>query len=129
MIAAGGGRPAPPRRAQARLPPMDERHTIPEIDITAAHARLTDGRTLFMDVRDPGSHRAARIPGAQRVDDGTIREFLEATDRDRPIVIYCYHGHTSLGGAAFLLDQGFREVFSLHGGFEAWRGVHPHESG
>jgi thiosulfate sulfurtransferase len=103
--------------------------TIPEIDVTEARTRLADGRTLFMDVRDPGSHRAARIPGARRVDDGTIREFLETTDREQPIVIYCYHGHSSLGGAAFLLEQGFREVFSLRGGFEAWRGAQPHETG
>jgi thiosulfate sulfurtransferase len=103
--------------------------TIPEIDVADAAARLGDGRTLFMDVRDPGSHRAAHIPGATRVDDGTIEDFLRTTPRDRPVIIYCYHGHSSLGGAAFLLEHGFLEVFSLRGGFEAWRGAQPHESG
>jgi thiosulfate sulfurtransferase len=103
--------------------------SIPEIDLAEARARLDAGGTLFMDVRDPGSYRAAHIPGARRVDDATIGAFLETTDRGQPIVIYCYHGHSSLGGAAFLLEQGFREVFSLRGGFEAWRGSHPHEPG
>jgi rhodanese-related sulfurtransferase len=35
----------------------------------------------------------------------------------------------SLGGAAYFLEQGFTDVVSLTGGFEAWRGVHPQESG
>ncbi len=103
--------------------------SIPEIEVKDAASRVNDGRTVFMDVRDPGSFRAARIPGALRVDDGSIQDFLETTERDRPVIIYCYHGHSSLGGAAFLLEQGFREVFSLHGGFEAWRGHQPHETG
>ncbi len=103
--------------------------TIPEIDIPEARRRLDARSALFMDVRDPGSHRAGHIPGALHVNDDTIRAFLENTDRDQPVIVYCYHGHTSLGGAAFLLSEGFREVFSLRGGFEAWRGLHPHESG
>jgi thiosulfate sulfurtransferase len=102
---------------------------IPEIDVGLAAARVGDGRTVFMDVRDPGSYLAAHVPGARRVDDSSIGEFLRTTDRGRPVIIYCYHGHSSLGGAAFLLEQGFREVFSLRGGFEAWRGQQPHESG
>jgi thiosulfate sulfurtransferase len=103
--------------------------SIPEIEVAAAAARVGDGRTLFMDVRDPGSYRAAHIPGALRIDDATIADFLQDTERDRPVIIYCYHGHSSLGGAAFLLENGFREVFSLRGGFEAWRGSQPHASG
>jgi len=103
--------------------------SIPEIDVADAAARVGDGRTLFMDVRDPGSYVAAHIPGAKRVDDSSIQDFLRTTDRDRPVIIYCYHGHSSLGGAAFLLEQGFSEVFSLRGGFESWRGRQPHESG
>jgi thiosulfate sulfurtransferase len=43
-------------------------------------------------------------------------------------VVYCYHGHTSLGGAAYLMDQGFTEVYSLIGGFERWRQTEKIES-
>jgi thiosulfate sulfurtransferase len=102
---------------------------IPEIDVETAAARLAEGGALFMDVRDGGSYQDAHIPGAQLVSDETIAEFLEETDRAQPIVVYCYHGNNSRGGTAFLLQNGFLDVCSLAGGFEAWRGQHPSESG
>ena len=41
--------------------------------------------------------------------------------------MYCYHGNSSLGGAAHLLSKGFEEVYSMSGGFAAW-GDQPIES-
>jgi thiosulfate sulfurtransferase len=102
---------------------------IPEIDVEAARRLHEAGEALFMDVRDSGSHRAAHVPGATNVDDASIEAFLRDTPRDRPVVVYCYHGHTSVGGAAFLLEHGFTRVWSMTGGFEAWRGRFPHEAG
>jgi len=101
---------------------MDE---IREIDTDEARRRLEAGDTLFMDVRDPASFEAAHIPGAMHVNDHNIEAFVEETARDRPIVIYCYHGLSSRGGAAFLLAQGFTDVCSLSGGFEGWRARQP----
>ena len=42
------------------------------------------------------------------------------TPKDRPLVVYCYHGHSSQMAARFLVDQGFTEVYNLEGGYEAW---------
>jgi thiosulfate sulfurtransferase len=53
--------------------------------------------------------------------DANIQPFVAGTDRSKPIVVYCYHGHTSQGAAAYLLDQGFQEVYSVMGGFEGWK--------
>jgi thiosulfate sulfurtransferase len=102
---------------------------IVQIDVSEARTRLDAGGTVFMDVRDPGSYQEARIPGAVHVTDANIAQFVEDTAREQQIVIYCYHGNMSRGGAAFLMENGFVNVASLAGGFEAWRGVHPHESG
>lgn len=102
---------------------------IPEIDTDEARRRLDAGGTLFMDVRDPGSYASAHIPGALHVNDYNIEAFVEETARDKAIVVYCYHGNSSRGGTAYLLDNGFTNVCSMSGGFEAWRGKHPHEAG
>ena len=102
---------------------------IPEIDTETAAARLAEGSALFMDVRDGGSYEAGHIPGAQLVSDETIADFLEETDRSQPIIVYCYHGNNSRGGTAYLLQHGFQDVCSLAGGFEAWRGQNPAETG
>lgn len=100
---------------------------IPEIDTDAAAAHLEAGDALFMDVRDGGSYAASHIPGALHVNDDTIAEFLEETDRAQKVIVYCYHGNASRGGTAYLLSNGFTDVASMSGGFEAWRGRHPEE--
>jgi thiosulfate sulfurtransferase len=100
---------------------------IPEVDPDTAASHLQAGDALFMDVRDSGSFEASHIPGAVHVGDDTIHEFLEQTDKQQKIVVYCYHGNMSLGGAAYLIEHGFEDVCSMSGGFEAWRGRHPEE--
>ena len=53
--------------------PMD----LPEIDPTDAAAALEAGEALFVDVRRPGDHAVARIPGSINPSDATIEEFVE----------------------------------------------------
>ncbi len=100
---------------------------IPEVGTDTAALHLQAGDALFMDVRDSASFEASHVPGAVHVGDDTIHEFLEQTDKQQKIVVYCYHGNMSIGGAAYLLEHGFEDVCSMSGGFEAWRGRHPEE--
>jgi thiosulfate sulfurtransferase len=94
---------------------------IIEIEVDEARRRLESGGALFVDVRDTGSYEAAHIPGAQHLNDLTVEAFIAQADKQKPVVVYCYHGHTSLGGAAYLMENGFQDVVSLKGGFELWR--------
>ena len=100
---------------------------VAQIDLAKARELLAGG-ALFVDVRDPASYEAARVPGALHLNDATVEAFVSGTPKDKPVVVYCYHGHTSLGGAAYLMDQGFRNVYSLIGGFELWRQTEKTES-
>jgi thiosulfate sulfurtransferase len=93
---------------------------VKEISFEKAKQFFENG-AVFVDVRDPASFEAAHIPGATYLNDANIQKFVDHTDKSKPIVAYCYHGHTSLGAAAYLMDQGFTEVYSLIGGFESWR--------
>jgi len=45
---------------------------------------------------------------------------LPELDRDRPIVVMCHSGVRSRHVAAFLLANGFEQVFNLDGGIDAW---------
>lgn len=102
---------------------------VRQIDTPGALQHLAQESAVFVDVRDPASYAAAHIPGAQHVNDHNIEDFLETTPRTRAVIVYCYHGITSMGGAAYLQSKGFEEVYSLRGGFEGWRGGNPIESG
>lgn len=91
------------------------------IDPGAAR-RLIETRTpLILDVRDAGSYASDHIPGAVNVRDGDVYSLLSSQPKQRPVLIYCYHGNASQTFAQMFCDFGFAEVFSLDGGFEHWR--------
>jgi thiosulfate sulfurtransferase len=102
---------------------------IPEIQIYEAKKKLDQKKCLFVDIRDPGSYESAHIPGAVRLHDGNLQEFIENTDKAAELVVYCYHGNSSLGAAAYFIERGFKSVASMSGGFEAWRPMYEHEAG
>ena len=101
---------------------------IPQVQIHEAKRKLDERQCMFVDIRDPGSYRAAHIPGALHLHDGNVQEFIKDTDKQTPVVVYCYHGNSSLGAAAYLIDNGFNNVASMSGGFEAWRQTYEYES-
>ncbi|MGB0734259.1 MAG: rhodanese-like domain-containing protein, partial [Pontibacterium sp.] len=50
-----------------------------------------------------------------------LHAFLQEADMDKPLLVFCYHGKSSKTASDFLADQGFDHVYSVNGGFEAWR--------
>jgi thiosulfate sulfurtransferase len=89
---------------------------------------IAERAPVLVDVRDQGSYQAARIPGARFLDNQSVQNFVEETDKSVPVLVYCYHGNSSQGAAAWLASKGFAEVYSLDGGFEGWRWNYPVES-
>lgn len=100
---------------------------IPQIQIHEAKKKLDQQNCVFVDIRDPGSYRAAHIPGAVHLHDGNMQQFIEGADKDREVIVYCYHGNSSLGAVAYFLENEFKNVASMSGGFEAWRPVYETE--
>jgi thiosulfate sulfurtransferase len=88
-------------------------------------AQLFEQGAALVDIRDPGSFDAAHIPGALRLDNANLGQFLANADRQVPLVVCCYHGNSSQPAAAYLADQGFGQVYSLDGGFELWHHCFP----
>lgn len=91
------------------------------IALADARALLDDPQVSIVDIRDARSYSTAHIPRAQHVDGSSAAAFIDRADREQPLVVYCYHGHSSQSAAAFFASQGFREVYSLDGGFELWQ--------
>jgi thiosulfate sulfurtransferase len=100
---------------------------IAQIDVAQAKELFEAGAT-FVDVRDPASFEAAHIPGAFHLSDANVEAFVAKSDKTHTVVVYCYHGNASQGGAAYLMEQGFQKVYSVIGGFERWRQTEKIES-
>lgn len=100
---------------------MAERVPFRCIGVKEADALLKDSRTLTLDVRDAGAYGAAHVAGARNITFSGLSEIIGGTGKATPVLIYCYHGHASREFAQTLSDFGFREVYSLDGGYEAWQ--------
>ena len=73
-----------------------------------------------VDIRDSGSYSTGHIPNAVSLNDGNVKEYIETTDKEKPLVVCCYHGNSSRSAAEYLSQNGFKEVYSMTGGFDAW---------
>lgn len=91
------------------------------ISVSDTHKKLKKGAVKLVDIRDEQSFNAAHIEGAWHLNSGNMVDLLQQTELDTPVIVYCYHGVSSQQAAQYLLHQGFEEVYSMDGGFEAWR--------
>jgi monothiol glutaredoxin len=73
----------------------------------------------LIDVRTPGERDMAKIDGARLLDQ-PLHDHLLTLDRDTPLVFQCHHGMRSQAAAQYFLKLGFRRVYNLIGGIEAW---------
>ena len=96
---------------------------INEIDVQKVKKMEENGSATIVDIRDSASFKSEHIPNAIHLSDDTVQQFISNTDKEKPLVVYCYHGISSRGAAAYFSEQGFKEVSSMTGGFEAWRTV------
>ncbi|GLX16081.1 thiosulfate sulfurtransferase GlpE [Pseudomonas straminea] len=89
---------------------------------------LRDKGAVVVDIRDPQSFAAGHISDSQHLDNYSLADFIAKADLDTPLIVTCYHGNSSQGAAAYLVGQGFSEVYSLDGGFELWRATYPQDT-
>jgi thiosulfate sulfurtransferase len=92
-----------------------------------AHALRENGAVL-VDVRDAQTFASNHIPDSHHLDNHSVADFIRSADLDKPLVVVCYHGNSSQSAAAYLVSQGFSEVYSMDGGFELWKTTFPAET-
>lgn len=73
----------------------------------------------FIDVRTPEERQAASIGGTQLLTPEE-RERLMNLPKDAILVFHCHHGGRSLQAGQEFAAQGFRRVYNMEGGIDAW---------
>ena len=84
--------------------------------------RVADGSVTLIDVR-PREERAmasVTVP-FMTLDDGLAP--FESLPKDTPLAFLCHHGNRSQQAAEHFRQQGFREVYNVIGGIDAWADV------
>ncbi|MBX2808724.1 MAG: thiosulfate sulfurtransferase GlpE [Cellvibrionaceae bacterium] len=93
--------------------------TFDTISISKAQKLMQEGANI-VDIRDHASYQTGHIEGATHLNNNNLQDFVETVDLDKPLIVYCYHGHSSQTAAQFLINQGFETVYSMRGGYAAW---------
>jgi molybdopterin/thiamine biosynthesis adenylyltransferase/rhodanese-related sulfurtransferase len=92
------------------------RITVQEVD-----SGFLCGRSWnVVDVREPHELAKGMLPQALHIPLNQIVKGSHTLTPERDVVLYCQGGHRSLSAAQALLGQGFRRIWSLEGGFNAW---------
>lgn len=99
---------------------MRKRKPFRRIDVDVARTLVERSETLVLDARDAASFGRAHIDGAQHLVQAEFASLVGGIDKNRPILVYCYHGRASQELAQTFSDFGFQEVCSLDGGYDAW---------
>ena len=90
------------------------------IYVENAQILVEGGGAVLVDIRDPQSYQVAHAKTAFHLTNETLNTFMERIEFDQPVLVMCYHGNSSQGAAQYLVNQGFEQVYSIDGGFEAW---------
>jgi monothiol glutaredoxin len=92
---------------------------VEQIDVFQLKEMLEKGAVTLFDVRTPQEREIAIISGAISLDRSGM-ERLAALDHDAPVAFHCHHGMRSQQAAEYYLQQGFKKVYNVSGGIDAW---------
>jgi len=108
------------------------RARVKEIEPVELQQMLADTPNLLLvDVRESSEHEQGHIQNAHLVPRGIIEAAADInypkhdetlyTAREKPVVLYCATGGRSAMAAVTLHMMGFKDVYSLAGGFIKWQ--------
>ena len=99
---------------------------IQQISVSQSQQMLEDD-SIALDVREPDEFAVGHIADARHIPRGMLEFSIENhpdfKDKTRPIVVYCKSGGRSALATATLQQLGYTNVYSLIGGYDAWRAV------
>jgi rhodanese-related sulfurtransferase len=108
----------------------DANFVLPEVSAKELSGWLeTRPEIILLDVREPYEFPRARMPD-QRVLHAPLSELARKSDaalpeklkesQSAPVVVFCHHGIRSAQVAAWLLSLGWKDVYNLAGGIDAY---------
>ena len=102
----------------------DAKTRIKEVNVAETRERLAANRDgLLIDVREDGEWNEAHAAGAIHLGKGIIERDIETTvpDKSTELILYCGGGYRSALAADVLRQMGYTNVWSMAGGWKAWK--------
>jgi rhodanese-related sulfurtransferase len=97
--------------------------SVKEIGTLEATQLVNGKNAVLLDVRETAEYQGGRLPNAVHVPVSQIasRAAELAKYTSRPVIAYCAAGNRSRMAGGALAKAGFTEVYSLTGGYRAWK--------
>jgi rhodanese-related sulfurtransferase len=100
----------------------DAKSRIKEVSVSDAQERTRHGAVL-VDVREDNEWDAGHAAGAMHMGRGVIERDIVQNypDKNTALILYCGGGFRSALAADMLQKMGYTNVFSMAGGWKAWK--------
>lgn len=87
------------------------------------NAKTVESGVVVLDVRSAGEYASGHIPNAINIDvEGyTFDSDIAQLDKSKVYAVYCHSGRRSGIAVGKMADAGFKNLFNLDGGIQAWQ--------
>lgn len=102
-------------------PYVAKRRWGPEVDNRSATELINHKNAQIVDLRDPADFKKECIARSVNIPADHIQNELGKLDKTRPVLLVDDDGRRSRMASPLLRGTGFKEVFILAGGLNAWR--------
>ncbi len=102
----------------------DAKTRIREVSVDETRERIAaDNSVRLIDVREDNEWERGRAAGSTHLAKGIIERDIEVSvpDKSTEVILYCGGGFRSALAADVLQQMGYRNVFSMAGGWKAWQ--------
>lgn len=102
----------------------DAKSRIREVNVEKTRARIAAGAGVrFIDVREDNEWQAGHAAGAEHFGRGILERDIEerVPDKNAELILYCGGGYRSALAADTLHRMGYINVYSMAGGWKAWK--------
>lgn len=100
----------------------DAKSRVREVSVAETLERIKRGASLI-DVREDNEWNKAHAKGATHIGRGVIERDIvgKFPDKQAELILYCGGGYRSALAADNLQKMGYRNAFSMAGGWSAWK--------
>ncbi|BBB23056.1 rhodanese domain protein [Abyssogena phaseoliformis symbiont OG214] len=100
---------------------VDKLKKYEDIDTNGAVTLMDGNDLILLDVREKRERKAGYIAGDIHIPLASVKGKLSSLDKRKKILVYCRSGSRSAHIAGLLTRNEFENVYSLKGGFQAWK--------
>lgn len=98
--------------------------TIKKLDPQSFEKKLNESKEpILVDVRTSGEYAQGHLANAVLIDiySSDFKSRVSKLDKSKPVFVYCKAGSRSSSAVDVFTDLGFKEIYDLSGGINAWQ--------